>query len=107
MEIDASYISGLFALGGVLIGGFFTLRAAKLGHDWDSARRHIARLSEQAAAYHALEQEYAHALHEADPGMGAPQHIKTLMRDRVQQLDGFERPTLTGRDAREIAKRYS
>ena len=101
------YINGLFALGGVFIGGLFTLLAAKIGHDWTRVRRDMPRLAEQVASFHALEQEYAFRLYEAEPELGAPGHIKTIMRDRVQQTDGFERPRMTAAEAREIASRYT
>lgn len=78
-----------------------------MGHEWAQARRHIQRLADQVAAFYALEQQYMRSLHRADPEIGAPGYIQTLMRDSVESLDGFPRPSMTAKQAREIAARYT
>lgn len=96
------YTSGLFAIAGALVGGLFTLLAARVGRDWNRARRYIDRLARQVAAFHALEHEYIQALHAADPELGAPRHIQTAMRDRVQEKTGFDRPSMTAKEANRL-----
>jgi hypothetical protein len=101
------YTSGLFALAGVLLAGLFTYGAARIGHDWNRARRHIRLLSEQVAAYHALEQAYMQALYAADSDQSSLRAIQTRMRDQVETTPGFERPRLTTKEARRIRRLYA
>jgi len=99
--METELAAGIFAILGAIVGGIFTLLAARAGNQWARARRHICRLSGQVAAYHRLEELYKEALASADPELGSTRTILLAMRDHVES-EGLTRPQMTGRDAQRI-----
>lgn len=100
-------ITGLFALAGALVGGAATIAASRAEKRWDRAKLTIAALANQVAAYHKLEELYKSELARLDPDRGKPKTVLQQMRDQVEELSGFTRPTMTAAEARDLIARWN
>jgi hypothetical protein len=94
-------ITGVFALAGALIGGLFTLLAARVGYKWEKAKSTITKLCRQVSSYYKLEELYKVEVSRHNPESKAPKTVQQDMRDQVEIL-GFDRPTMTAKDAKKI-----
>ena len=100
-------MTGLFVIGGAIVGGLFSYLSARIGHDWDKAKSDIRRLSDQVAAYHKVEELYKQKVAALDPTAGSPKTVLQLMRDEVQALDGFVRRSMSANEAMKIQDRWT
>lgn len=105
--MQSEIATGLFTIAGTIVGGVFTYLAARVGQRWDKARSDIKRLCEQVAAYHKLEELYKQRVAQLDPSGVRSKTVQQDMRDQVQDLEGYERPTMTANSAREILGSWS
>lgn len=85
-------VTGLFALGGAIIGGLFTYLAARVGQHWIKAQRDIARLCDEVAAYYQLEQLYKDEVAALSHGGRSAATVMKEMRSKVAESGEFERP---------------
>ncbi len=98
-------ITGMFAIVGAIVGGFFAYITAKIGFKWDSAKKDILRLSEQVIAYHNLEKLYYEALASANNEERSGRTIMIEFRNNTELLD-VERPNMTINQAKDIKKKW-
>ena len=67
--MDAQIIIGLFTIGGTLvgglIGGLFSVKAAKIGYKKESMEKDIRKVANQVKSYWLLEKEYLSQLSKA------------------------------------------
>lgn len=104
--MDTSIVSGMFALGGAVIGGFTTYMTAHVDRRWGRARRQITQLCDQVSAYYQLEALYKVRLAEADPDGRSPKTIMEAMRAHVAETGEYERPSITSAGAARIRKEW-
>ncbi len=97
--------NGIFAIGGTVLGGVFTLLATRIGTDWSRAKETINDLSDQVIAYWNLEKEYQAEMSALDPQKRSEKTIMEDMRARVQGR-GYERPTMTENEVLHIKKKW-
>lgn len=97
--------NGIFAIGGTVLGGIFTLLATRMGKDWHRAKETIQDLSDQVISYWNLEKEYQVEMSRLDPEQRAEKTIMEDMRARIQD-QGYERPTMTENEVMRIKKKW-
>ena len=104
-ELKTQIITIIGALAGVVVGGFFTYFAARVGHRWEEVKKDVAKLCDQVAAFHRLEKFYSNSLAE----IGGKKEITVLkeMRDKVEKEKGLVRPDMTEAEAKRIKERWS
>ena len=100
-------VIGLFTLVGILaggfLGGFFSVRAAKIGYNKVQMEKEIKFLANQVKSYWLLEKEY---LSQLEKHTGLP--AKTLMEKtrKIVKNNGNEYPYMTAYDADSILRNY-
>jgi len=106
VEIFGALVGVFGAAVGAALTGFFTVRAAKIGQDWESARSTISKLCDSAEASYRLEQLYVAEVARLDPANRPPETIKIAMRRRVEEKDQIEHPRLTPSEINKLRSRW-
>ena len=106
MVMKAEVVSGVFALAGTLIGGVISYATARLDQRWERAKRHIAKLCDEVAAYHQLEKLYTITLEESGYNGKSKRAIMEEMRTKVAETDDFVRPTMTSLAAQKLRREW-
>lgn len=96
-------IVGLCTLAGSVLGSAATLISANLTNKRSELRTRLFELARQVQAYHKLEELYKVAL--ANELNKPPDTIMKDMRDKVEQSEGYTRPKMTQREAKNIIEK--
>jgi hypothetical protein len=104
MNIESSFVTGLFTLAGAVIGLFASYLTTRLERRWEKARKLILDLSEQVAAYHKLEELYIERLSRIDHSATKKLTIMKEMREQVAEIDGYVRPKMTANESQIIRR---
>lgn len=104
--MDASIVSGLFLIAGVLLGGLISYATTRIDRRWSRAERVIVQLCDQVAAYYQLEQLYKDEVARLEPSDRSPKTIMEEMRSRVAQSGEFERPSMTANAAAKLRREW-
>ena len=100
--MDVGLQNGLFTVLGAIVAGLFSYLIARTNTKWQKAQSVISKLTEQVANYHKLEEFYMNRVAELDPSKPSAVTVQKNMRSEVEDLDGFTRPRMTVREARDI-----
>ncbi len=105
--MNEQVIIGLFTLGGTiaggLIGGLFSVRAAKIGYKKEKMQKNIRDLANQVKSYWLLEREYLSYIGKLINGPTS--QIRTDLRTKVEN-EGNEYPKMSAKEAMDILKKY-
>lgn len=100
-------VIGLFTLAGTLaggfLGGFFSVRAAKIGYKKEKMEKEIKDLANQVKSYWLLEKEYLSQL-KGYSGQSEDTLMKTTRR--IVANNGNEYPKMTANEADSILRKY-
>lgn len=105
--MDNSVATGVFALAGTLVGGFFTYLTARIGQRWAQAKKDIAHLCDQVAAFYQLEQLYKEQMALVDPSKRSSEAIMKEMRGKVAASEEFVRPSMTSLAATKLRREWA
>ena len=105
--MDAQIIIGLFTIGGTLvgglIGGLFSVKAAKIGYKKESMEKDIRKVANQVKSYWLLEKEYLSQLSEA---VGIPEDTLMKQKRKIVENKGNDYANMTGGEANTILQKY-
>ena len=105
--MDEQIIIGLFTLGGSLvgglIGGLFSVKAAKIGYKKESMERDIRKVANQVKSYWLLEKEYLSQLSKA---VGKSEEVLMRQTRKIVENNGNDYPNMTAADANTILQKY-
>lgn len=100
---------GLFTIGGTIvggvIGGLFSVRAAKIGFKKEVMEKEIIKLANQVKSYWFLEKEYLSQINELNNNTVPEDTIMRKTR-KIVENKGNEYPEMTAKKAMEILKKY-
>lgn len=100
-------VIGLFTLAGTLaggfLGGFFSIRAAKIGYKKEKMEKEIKDLANQVKSYWLLEKEYLSQL-KGYSGLSEETLMKTTRK--IVANNGNEYPKMTANEADSILRKY-
>lgn len=105
--MNEQIVIGLFTLAGTIaggfLGGFFSVRAAKIGYKKEKMEKDIKELANQVKSYWNLEKEY---LSQIESLSGNSQ--KTIMEStrKIVESNGNEYPKMTAKEADSILRKY-
>lgn len=100
-------IIGLFTLAGTIaggfLGGFFSVRAAKIGYKKEEMEKDIKDLANQVKSYWHLEKEYLSQIKEL-----SGKSEETIMKNtrKIVANNGNDRPSMTASKADSILRKY-
>ncbi len=92
--MDPTIVSGIFGLGGVVIGSIFSLATVLVSNRAGRRRKRALAAFDQVAGYWNVEDRMARHIHELEEGSRPVLRIKKEFRDRVYEERGI-RPTMT------------
>lgn len=98
--------SGLFALGGTLLGGLITVATTRIDRRWARAKRNICQLCDQVSAYYQLEQLYKDELARLSANGRSARTIMEEMRSQVSESGDYERPFMTSLAAGKLKREW-
>lgn len=105
--MDAQIIIGLFTIGGTLvgglIGGLFSVKAAKIGYKKESMEKDIRKVANQVKSYWLLEKEYLSQLSKA---VGKSEEALMRQTRKIVENNGNDYPNMTAADANTILQKY-
>ena len=105
--MDAQIIIGLFTIGGTLvgglIGGLFSVKAAKIGYKKESMEKDIRKVANQVKSYWLLEKEYLSQLSKA---VGIPEETLKRQTRKIVENNGNDYPNMTAGEADKILQKY-
>ena len=105
--MDAQIIIGLFTIGGTLvgglIGGLFSVKAAKIGYKKESMEKDIRKVANQVKSYWLLEKEYLSQLSKA---VGKSEEVLMRQTRKIVENNGNDYPNMTAADANTILQKY-
>ena len=105
--MDEQIIIGLFTIGGTLvgglIGGLFSVKAAKIGYKKESMERDIRKVANQVKSYWLLEKEYLSQLSKA---VGKSEEVLMRQTRKIVENNGNDYPNMTAADANTILQKY-
>ena len=105
--MDAQIIIGLFTIGGTLvgglIGGLFSVKAAKIGYKKESMEKDIRKLANQVKSYWLLEKEYLSQLSKA---VGKSEEVLMRQTRKIVENNGNDYPNMTAGEADKILQKY-
>ena len=105
--MDEQIIIGLFTIGGTLvgglIGGLFSVKAAKIGYKKESMEKDIRKLANQVKSYWLLEKEYLSQLSKA---VGKSEEALMRQTRKIVENNGNDYPNMTAADANTILQKY-
>lgn len=100
---------GLFTLAGTiaggLIGGLFSVRAAKIGFKKEKMKKDIRILANQVKSYWFLEKEYLSKIGELDNDK-TPEDTTMKKARKAVENNGNGYPSMTAKEANDILKKY-
>jgi len=105
--MDVQVLIGVFTLGGAiaggLIGGIFSVRAARIGFKKEKMEKDIRTLANQVKSYWFLEKEYLSKISSL-----SNTSEDTIMRNARKNVEnnGNEYPKMTAKEAMDILKQY-
>ena len=102
--MDPHITSGLFAIGGALVGGLIMLAATRIERRWDRAKRDIVKLCDQVSAFYQLEQLYKEEVAKLSASGKSGKTIMEEMRAKVAESGAYERPAMTSIAASKIKR---
>ena len=100
-------VIGLFTLAGTIaggfLGGFFSVRAAKVGYQKEKMEKDIKDLANQVKSYWHLEKEYISQIKDY-----SGKSEDTIMKNtrKIVANNGYEYPKMTENDANSILRKY-
>lgn len=97
-------ISGLFSLGGVIVGSLLSLGGIFISNSMSKKRQQIHDMCDQVAAYWVLEEYMAKYIEGAEGNLRAVKTIKEDFRSQVFEAKGI-RPTMTEAEAIRFKKK--
>ena len=105
--MDEQIIIGLFTIGGTLvgglIGGLFSVKAAKIGYKKESMEKDIRKVANQVKSYWLLEKEYLSQLSKA---VGKSEEVLMRQTRKIVENNGNDYPNMTAADANTILQKY-
>ena len=105
--MDEQIIIGLFTIGGTLvgglIGGLFSVKAAKIGYKKESMEKDIRKVANQVKSYWLLEKEYLSQLSKA---VGKSEEALMRQTRKIVENNGNDYPNMTAADANTILQKY-
>jgi len=102
--MSETIITGLFTLAGTFLGGFISYLIARNGKEIKTLKVQVNILSNQVIAYWNLEDLYSKEINTLTSK--AQKTVKQEYREKVEE-NGFERPTMTEKRAKEILTKNS
>lgn len=100
---------GLFTLGGALIGGLigglFSVRAAKIGFKKETMVKEIIKLANQVKSYWFLEKEYLSQIIKLNNNT-VPEGTVMIKTRKIVEDNGNVYPDMTAKEAMDILKEY-
>ena len=107
--MNEQVIIGLFTIGGTivggLVGGFFSVRAAKIGFKKEKMEKQIRSLANQVKSYWNLEKEYLSLINSLSNHKTPEDTIMKRTRKAVEDR-GYDYPKMTESEANDILKQY-
>lgn len=105
--MDTQVLIGLFTLGGAisggLIGGFFSVRAAKIGYKKEIMEKEIIDLANQVKSYWHLEKEYLSQINKAT---NIPEDTIMKATRKVVKDKGYVYPNMSESKVDAILRKY-
>lgn len=107
--MNEQVIIGLFTIGGVivggLIGGLFSVKAAKISFKKEQMMKDIRTLSNQVKSYWFLEKEYLSKISKLSNNTPPEETVKKSTRKIVAEK-GNHYPKMTAMEAQDILNKY-